>query len=105
MTKNETVTVSFELKNTGNYEGEEVVQLYMRPLISKLAQPVLALRGFQRVHLKVGETKRISFKLDKEVLKTLNINNVWEVAPGEYRIMIGSSSKALYLKDNLIVKP
>lgn len=103
--KNETANLSFELKNTGNYDGEEVVQLYMRPLLSKLAQPVLALRAFQRVHLKVGETKVISFKLDKEVLQTLNINNVWEVAPGEYRIMIGSSSKSLYLKDNLIVKP
>lgn len=103
--KNETATVSFELKNTGNYDGEEVVQLYMRPLLSKLAQPVLALRAFQRIHLKVGETKIVSFKLDKEVLQTLNINNVWEVAPGEYRIMIGSSSKALYLKDNLTVKP
>jgi len=103
--KNETTTVSFELKNTGNYDGEEVVQLYMRPLLSKLAQPVLALRAFQRIHLKAGETKLISFKLDKEVLQTLNINHVWEVAPGEYRIMIGSSSKSLYLKDNLIVKP
>jgi len=103
--KNETASLSFELKNTGNYDGEEVVQLYMRPLLSKLAQPVLALRAFQRVHLKVGETKVISFKLDKEVLQTLNINNVWEVAPGQYRIMIGSSSKSLYLKDNLTVKP
>ncbi|NMN39728.1 glycoside hydrolase family 3 C-terminal domain-containing protein [Pedobacter sp. SG918] len=103
--KNETANLSFELKNTGNYDGEEVVQLYMRPLLSKLAQPVLALRAFQRVHLKVGETKIISFKLDKEVLQTLNINNVWEVAPGEYRMMIGSSSKTLYLKDNLTVKP
>ena len=103
--KNETATVSFELKNTGNYDGEEVVQLYMRPLLSKLTQPVLALRAFQRIHLKVGETKVISFILDREVLQTLNINNVWEVAPGEYRIMIGSSSKALYLKDNLTVKP
>ncbi|CAH0243045.1 Xylan 1,4-beta-xylosidase [Pedobacter sp. Bi27] len=103
--KNENANLSFELKNTGNYDGEEVVQLYMRPLLSKLAQPVLALRAFQRVHLKVGETKVISFKLDKEVLQTLNINNVWEVAPGEYRIMIGSSSKSLYLKDNLTVKP
>lgn len=97
--------VNFELKNTGNYDGEEVVQLYMRPLLSKLAQPVLALRAFQRIHLKVGETKLISFKLNKEVLQTLDINNVWEVMPGEYRIMIGSSSKALYLKDNLTVKP
>ncbi|QNR83304.1 glycoside hydrolase family 3 C-terminal domain-containing protein [Pedobacter riviphilus] len=103
--KNETANLSFELKNTGNYDGEEVVQLYMRPLLSKLAQPVLALRAFQRVRLKVGETKVISFKLDKEVLQTLNINNVWEVAPGEYRMMIGSSSKTLYLKDNLTVKP
>jgi beta-glucosidase len=103
--KNEIANLSFELKNTGNYDGEEVVQLYMRPLLSKLAQPILALRAFQRVYLKAGETKVISFKLDKEVLQTLNINNVWEVAPGEYRIMIGSSSKALYLKDNLMVKP
>jgi beta-glucosidase len=103
--KNEMVTVTFELKNTGNYDGEEVVQLYMRPLLSKLAQPVLVLRAFQRIHLKVGETKIISFKLDKEVLQTLDINNVWGVVPGEYRIMIGSSSKALYLKDNLTVKP
>jgi len=105
MAKNETATVSFELKNTGNNDGEEVVQLYMRPLLSKLAQPVLALRAFQRVNLKIGETKIISFKLDKEVLQTLNIDNVWEVAPGAYRIMIGSSSKALYLKDNISVKP
>jgi beta-glucosidase len=103
--KNEMVTVAFELKNTGNYDGEEVVQLYMRPLLSKLAQPVLVLKAFQRIHLKVGETKIISFKLDKEVLQTLDINNVWGVVPGEYRIMIGSSSKALYLKDNLTVKP
>jgi beta-glucosidase len=103
--KNGTATVSFELKNTGNYDGEEVVQLYMRPLLSKLAQPVLVLRAFQRIHLKVGETKIISFKLDKEVLQTLDINNVWGVVLGEYRIMIGSSSKALYLKDNLTVKP
>jgi beta-glucosidase len=103
--KNETATVNFELKNTGNYDGEEVVQLYMRPLLSKLAQPVLALRAFKRVYLKTGETKVISFKLDNEVLQTLNINNVWGVVPGAYRIMIGSSSKALYLKDNLTVKP
>jgi beta-glucosidase len=103
--KKETAMVSFELKNTGNYDGEEVVQLYMRPLLSKLAQPVLAMRAFQRIYLKAGETKVISFKLDKEVLQTLNINNVWEVVPGEYRIMIGSSSKTLYLKDNLTVKP
>ncbi|KQM67387.1 beta-1,3-glucosyltransferase [Pedobacter sp. Leaf216] len=103
--KNETATVSFELKNTGNYDGEEVVQLYMRPLLNKLAQPVLALRAFMRVTLKAGETKNVSFKVDKKVLQTLDINNVWGVAPGDYRIMIGSSSKALYLKDNLTVKP
>lgn len=103
--ENETATVSFELKNAGNYDGEEVVQLYMRPLLSKLAQPVLSLRAFQRVHLKAEETKTVSFKLGKTELQTLDINNAWDVAPGEYRIMIGSSSKALYLKDNLMVKP
>ncbi len=103
--KNETATVTFELKNTGSYDGEEVVQLYMRPLLSKLAQPVLALRAFQRVSLKTGETKTVSFQIDKEVLQTLDGNNKWDVVPGDYRIMIGSSSKALYLKDNITVKP
>ncbi len=105
ITTSETTVVSFELKNTGDYYGEEVVQLYMRPLLSKLAQPVLALRAFQRVNLKAGETKTISFQVGKTELQTLDINNVWRVASGAYRIMIGSSSKALYLKDNLTVKP
>ena len=105
ISKNETARVSFELKNTGDYDGDEVVQLYMRPLLSDLAQPVLALRAFERVHLKVGESKVVSFKVDQEVLQTLNTENVWRVASGEYRIMIGSSSKALYLKENITVKP
>lgn len=102
---NETATLSFTLTNTGTLEGEEVVQLYMRPLLSKLAQPVLALRAFKRVKLKPGEKKTVTFSIDKEVLQTLNIDNQWLVETGDYRIMIGSSSKALYLKDTLSVKP
>jgi beta-glucosidase len=105
MTKNEMAMVTLELQNTGSYDGEEVVQLYMRPLLSKLAQPVLTLRAFQRVSLKAGETKTVSFQIAKEVLQTLDDNNKWDVVPGDYRIMIGSSSKALYLKDNITVKP
>ena len=102
---NETATLSFTLTNTGTFEGEEVVQLYMRPLLSKLAQPVLTLRAFKRVKLKPGEKKTVTFTIDKEVLQTLNIDNKWLVETGDYRIMIGSSSKALYLKDTLSVKP
>jgi len=102
---NETATLSFTLTNTGTFEGEEVVQLYMRPLLSKLAQPVLTLRAFKRVKLKPGEKKTVTFTIDKEVLQTLNIDNKWLVETGDYRIMIGSSNKALYLKDTLSVKP
>lgn len=105
ISRNETATLSFTLTNTGAYEGEEVVQLYMRPLLSKLAQPVLALRAFKRIHLNPGEKKTVTFTIDKEVLQTLNIDNEWLVESGDYRIMIGSSSKALYLKDTLTVKP
>jgi beta-glucosidase len=55
--------------------------------------------------LKPGEKKTVTFAVDKEVLQTLNIDDEWLVESGDYRIMIGSSSKALYLKDTLTVKP
>jgi len=101
--KNSSTEITFTLTNSGAVDGDEIVQLYMRPVLSKRAQPVLALRGFKRVHLKAGESKKVTFKIDKEVLQTLNDENKWNVEPGEYRLMIGSSSKALYLKENLTV--
>ena len=87
------------VKNTGSRDGEEVVQLYIHPLLSSVAQPVKLLKGFQRIFLKAGEEKKIGFNITPELLKVLDINMKWTVEPGTFRIMIGASSKDTRLRD------
>ncbi|MEI6190268.1 MAG: glycoside hydrolase family 3 C-terminal domain-containing protein [Chitinophagia bacterium] len=99
----ETTSVEFTLTNTGSVDGEEVVQLYIKELLSSIARPVLELKGFQRVALKAGETKKLSFKITPELLQMLNEKMQTVVEPGTFRIMIGSSSRDLWLKENLEV--
>ena len=96
-------SVEFTLTNTGSVDGEEVVQLYIKELLSSIARPVLELKGFQRVALKAGETKKLSFKITPELLQMLNEKMQTVVEPGTFRIMIGSSSRDLWLKENLEV--
>ncbi|KIO75871.1 beta-1,3-glucosyltransferase [Pedobacter lusitanus] len=100
----ESVKASFTLQNTGNYDGDEVVQLYIRDMLSSVARPVLELKGFQRVRLKAGETKQLSFAITPDMLKMLDARMKTVTEPGDFRIMIGSSSKELVLKDTLTVK-
>ena len=76
-----------------------MVQLYIRDVLSSLAQPVKQLKGFQRVFLKAGEAKEISFTITPELLKMLDANMKWIVEPGEFRIMIGASSKDIRLRE------
>ena len=99
----ETTSVEFTLTNTGSVDGEEVVQLYIKELLSSIARPVLELKGFQRVALKAGETKKLRFKITPELLQMLNEKMQTVVEPGTFRIMIGSSSRDLWLKENLEV--
>ena len=87
------------VKNTGNRDGEEVVQLYLHPLLSSVVQPVKLLKGFQRIFLKAGEEKRIGFNITPDLRKVLDINMKWTVEPGTFRIMIGASSKDIRLRD------
>ncbi|QNK64932.1 glycoside hydrolase family 3 C-terminal domain-containing protein [Pedobacter sp. PAMC26386] len=103
MKATEQVTASFTLSNTGIYAGEEVVQLYVRDLLSSVARPVLELKDFKRIKLKAGETQRVSFEIKPEMLKMLNAEMKTVIEPGDFRIMIGSSSKELILKDTLKV--
>ena len=98
------VYVKFKLKNTGNYDGTEVVQLYLRDILSSVAQPVLALKNFKRVYLKAGEEQEVTLELSPEAFQILNKQLKWEIEPGDFRIMIGSSSKDLQLKANLTVE-
>jgi len=91
------------VKNVGDREGDEVVQLYLREPITTVARPVIELKGFQRIHLMPGESKEVSFKLAPEMLMALNKDLHWVVEPGNYQLMIGASSRDLRLKGILKV--
>jgi beta-glucosidase len=89
---NEKLTASVVLKNTGNYAGEEVVQLYISDPVASVTRAVKDLKGFQKVSLKAGESKTISFEITPEQLSFFNsdLKKVWE--PGEFIIQIGTNS-------------
>ncbi len=91
---NGNVKVSVEVSNTGNHDGEEVVQLYIRDLIGSSTRPVKELKGFEKIALKVGETKTVTFTLDKETLQFYTANNKWEVEPGDFDVWVGGDSNA-----------
>jgi beta-glucosidase len=91
------LTVSFEVKNTGPREGDEVVQLYTRDLVSSVTTYEKNLRGFERVHLKPGETKTVSFVLHPDDLALWDRNMHFVVEPGKFRLMIGSGSEDIRL--------
>lgn len=90
---NQSVTASVTITNTGKAEGKEVVQLYLRDLVGSVTRPVQELKGFQKIALKPGESKTISFTITPETLKFYNydLKYVWE--PGEFEIMIGGNSR------------
>jgi beta-glucosidase len=104
ISQTETTTVSFTLKNVGTRDGDEVVQLYLRDMLASVARPVMELKGFQRVHLKAGEVKTISFSISPEMLSMTDINRNRGVEPGEFRIMIGASAADIRLKEMLKVE-
>lgn len=88
----ETLTVSVSVNNTGDIAGDEIVQLYLRDVVSSVTRPVKELRGFQRVSLQSNETKTISFELDSDDFRFWNLDMERVVEPGEFTIMVGSSS-------------
>ena len=104
ITSTENTTVRFKITNTGNYDGDEVVQLYIRDLVASVTRPVMELKGFQRIHLKKGETKEVKFVITPELLTMLNEKMNRVVEPGEFKIMIGSSSNDIRLREFLTVK-
>jgi len=101
--KGDSTMVSFTITNTGKLAGDEVVQLYIKDVLSSVSQPVLQLKGFERVHLAAGETKKISFKILPELLCLFDENMNSVIEPGEFSIMIGASSRDIQLKASLLV--
>jgi beta-glucosidase len=99
MNYNEQIEVSVTITNTGKYDGEEIVQTYLRDIVGSIARPVKELKDFRKLKLKAGETRTIKFIIDKEKLSFYNQRLEWVAEPGEFDIMIGSSSKDIRLKD------
>lgn len=84
--------VSVKVTNTGKFDGEEVVQLYIRDLVGSLVRPIKELKGFEKIMLKVGESKTINFTINADLLQFYTVNNKWEVEPGEFNVWIGGDS-------------
>jgi beta-xylosidase len=82
-----------EVTNTGKRKGTEVVQMYIRDAISSVTRPVKELKGFQKVSLRPGETKTVTFPISPDLLAFYDINMKFVVEPGEFVIMVGSSSR------------
>ncbi len=93
ITPNQTATVTLNVTNTGSREGDEVVQLYTRDVVSSVTTYEKNLAGFERVHLVPGETKQVTFHLDRKQLELLNADMKWVVEPGEFVIMAAASSE------------
>lgn len=89
---NENIEASVTVKNTGKRDGVEIAQLYIRDCISDVTRPVKELKGFERVALKAGESKRITFTLTPEHLRYYNLDMERVVEPGAFKVMVGASS-------------
>jgi beta-glucosidase len=89
---NETLKASVTLSNTGKYDGAEVVQLYIRDVVGSITRPVKELKGFQKVFLKAGESKTVTFDITPEDLKFYNNDLVYDWEAGEFQIQIGTNS-------------
>ena len=104
ITPDEDVVARFKIRNAGKVDGDEVAQLYIRELYTSVATPVIALKGFKRIHLNAGETKEVEFKVTPDLLSMINENLKRVVEPGDFRIMIGASSKDIRLRGTITVR-
>lgn len=86
------ITASVTVTNTGSYAGTEIVQMYIRDLVSSVTRPVRELKGFEKVSLQPGQSKTISFTIDEALLQYYTANDKWETEPGSFHIFIGGSS-------------
>jgi beta-glucosidase len=89
----QTLTASVTVTNTGKYDGKEVVQLYIRDIVGSVTRPVKELKGFQKIELKAGETKTVSFSITPEDLKFYNYDLKYDWEAGDFEIMIGGNSR------------
>jgi beta-glucosidase len=93
------IDVSVEVTNSGDYDGKEVVQLYIRDLVGSITRPVKELKGFQKVEIKKGETKIVTFKLSLKDLKFYNSDLDFVAEPGKFHVFVGTDSSTTMVKE------
>ncbi|WP_182921808.1 glycoside hydrolase family 3 N-terminal domain-containing protein [Pedobacter planticolens] len=98
------INITVDVKNTGTRKGDQVVQLYLKDVVSSVTTYESVLRGFERVSLAPGETKTVKFTLKPSDLALLDKNMKWTVEPGKFEVMIGNSSEDIKLKKEFVVK-
>ncbi|HIE08349.1 MAG TPA: beta-glucosidase [Armatimonadetes bacterium] len=98
------VKVSFEVENVGDREGDEVAQLYIHDLVAMVARPLKELRGFKRITLEPGESKRVTFNLTLDDLAFYDLNMQRVVEPGEFEVMVGSSAEDIRLRGKFEIR-
>jgi beta-glucosidase len=94
------LTVSLKVSNKGRLAGDELVQLYLRDRVASVVRPVKELRGFRRIHLQPGQTRELSFVIEREQLSFFNERLQWAAEPGEFDLMIGASSADIRLRSS-----
>jgi beta-glucosidase len=89
----QTIQATVDITNTGNYDGQEVLQLYIQDIYGSITRPVKELKGFQKIFLKKGETKHVTFTIDTQMLKFYNAALKFDAEPGDFNLFIGSNSR------------
>ena len=98
-------TASVVVTNTGNYDADEVVELYIHDVVASITRPVKELKGFERIHLKKGESKVVKFEITDDLLKFYDRDLNYVLEPGDFEIMIGPDSSLKHLKKAILSVP
>lgn len=93
MSENDTITVSVNVTNTGKYDGEEVVQLYIQDKVASVTRAVRELKAFEKVMIKAGETKKLTFSISKKDLSFYRADMSWGTEPGDFVVYVGGNSR------------
>ncbi|WP_413674799.1 glycoside hydrolase family 3 N-terminal domain-containing protein [Massilia cellulosiltytica] len=101
MTPDGKITLQFTLTNSGRVAGAEVVQFYLRDPVASVVRPVKELKGFQRIALKPGERRTVSFTVDRETLSFFDRKLAWGAEPGTFELMVGSASDDIRLRQTI----
>ena len=94
-------TASVTVTNTGKWDADEIVQLYLHDVVASISRPVKELKGFERIHLKAGESKEVRFEITDDLLRFYGPKG-YVVEPGDFEVMIGPDSSLDHLKETVL---